>query len=110
MPAWYPYLFSNQRLTSTSGTSKALAEIIAPHGVSGHWNALSKTARIVIVASAAGVAILSLLAIIFCCIKQRRAGRREHAEIEAQREKEAAELVEYKRQMADGVFSQSSSC
>lgn len=40
----------------------------------------------------------------FCCIKQRRAGRREHAALLAQEQKEAAELQEYKLQMQAGKF------
>jgi len=99
---------SYESIKTIEGESKALTEINAPHGVSGHWNALSKATRIAIVASAAGVTILSLLTIVFCCIKQRRAGRREHAALESQREKEAEELAEYKHQMATGQFARSS--
>jgi hypothetical protein len=40
----------------------------------------------------------------FCCIKQRRAGKREHAALLATEQKEAAELQEYKRQMQGGKF------
>ncbi|KAF2493907.1 extracellular cell wall glucanase Crf1 [Lophium mytilinum] len=92
----------------TEGQSKAIKEITSPHGVTGRWKALSKTTQIAIAASAAGAAVLCLLAILFCCIKQRRAGRREYAELEAQREKEAAELVEYKTKMANGGFGHGS--
>jgi hypothetical protein len=41
----------------------------------------------------------------FCCIKQRRAGRKEHAALLAEEQKEAAELQEYKRQMQNGKFA-----
>ena len=51
---------------------------------------------------------MGILALAFCCVKQRRAGRREWAEQERQSEKEAAELLEYKRQMAQGRFGQGS--
>jgi flagellar biosynthesis/type III secretory pathway M-ring protein FliF/YscJ len=96
------------QLTPPRGKSDAIKEIEKPHGVSGRWNALSKTAQIAIVASSAGFALLCLLAIMFCCVKQRRAGRREHQALEAEREKEASELVEYKRQMATGQFGHGS--
>jgi hypothetical protein len=44
----------------------------------------------------------------FCCIKQRRAGKREHAALLASEQKEAAELQEYKRQMQGGKFAMGS--
>lgn len=40
----------------------------------------------------------------FCCVKQRRAGKREHAALLAGEQKEAAELEEYKNQMKNGKF------
>ena len=40
----------------------------------------------------------------FCCIKQRRAGKKEHAAMLAGEQKEAAELEEYKNQMQGGKF------
>jgi hypothetical protein len=41
---------------------------------------------------------------IFCCIKQRRAGKKEHAALLAGEQREAAELQEYKMQMKGGKF------
>ena len=50
-----------------------------------------------------------LLAVLWgvCCCKQRRAGRRERAVEDANWDKGAAELVEYRKQMAAGRFAQS---
>jgi hypothetical protein len=44
----------------------------------------------------------------FCCVKQRRAGRREHAALLAEEKKEAAELNAYKLQMQGGKFAMGS--
>jgi hypothetical protein len=45
-----------------------------------------------------------VLLLAFCCIKQRRVGKREHAALLANEQKEAAELDEYKSQMKAGKF------
>jgi flagellar biosynthesis/type III secretory pathway M-ring protein FliF/YscJ len=66
--------------------------------VRGHWNALGRTAQIAIIASIVGVVVIAACIIAFCCIKQRRAGRRDAAAYEAQQNKEAAELLEYRGQ------------
>ena len=43
--------------------------------------------------------------IVFCCIKQRRAGRREFAANKAMEDKEAAELIQLKQsQQANGKY------
>jgi hypothetical protein len=51
--------------------------------------------------------VLLLCIMAFCCIKQRRAGRKEHAALLADEQKEAAELQEYKLQMQNGKFAMS---
>ncbi|KAF2259812.1 hypothetical protein CC78DRAFT_536849 [Lojkania enalia] len=84
--------------------SEALQEIEKPHGVRNRWEALSKGAKIAIIASVIGFIVICACFITFCCIKQRRAGRREFAALQAEQNKEAAELLEYKRQMASGKF------
>jgi len=76
--------------------SPALAEITKPHGVKNRWNALSKGAQIGIIGGAIGGAILLGCIIAFCCIKQRRAGRREYAAYQAEVDKEAADLLQHK--------------
>jgi beta-lactamase regulating signal transducer with metallopeptidase domain len=79
-------------------------EIKAPSGVRNRWAALPQGAKIGIVAGALGLFAVLILVMAFCCIKQRRAGKKEHALL-AGEEKEAAELQEYKRQMQGGKFS-----
>ncbi|KKY15707.1 putative cell wall glucanase [Phaeomoniella chlamydospora] len=63
------------------------------------WNSLSKTAKVAIGSSAAGVAVLGVIAFAFCCIKQRKAGRRERALADAEYEKQTAELLQYRSEL-----------
>ena len=86
------------------GKSEILEEIQKPHGVVNRWEALPQAAKIGIIAGSAGVFVVLLLLMGFCCIKQRRAGRKEHAALLAQEQKDQAELQEYKRQMDSGKF------
>jgi hypothetical protein len=79
-----------------------------PQGVKGHWDALPKAAQIAIIGSALGTGALLLLLLTFCCIKQRRAGRREKAIADAEFEKGEAELMEFRRQnSANGYMMRS---
>lgn len=64
------------------------------------WNSLSSSAKIGIGASVAGVLVLSILIFAFCCIKQRRAGKRERMVEDAKFEKDQAELMAYRAQMS----------
>ena len=85
-----------------------LEEIQSPHGVKNRYNALSNGAKIGIVAGSLGAAALAGIVILFCCIKQRRAGRKEAQALLADEQKEAAELSEYKSQMQAGRFGMGS--
>ncbi|KAI9736297.1 MAG: hypothetical protein M1834_001183 [Cirrosporium novae-zelandiae] len=69
------------------------------------WHSLSKNTRIAIGCSAAGGAALLMALFAFCCIKQRRAGRKEAALHDAEMEKGAAELMEYRSRMANGGYA-----
>ncbi|KAF2180395.1 glycoside hydrolase family 16 protein [Zopfia rhizophila CBS 207.26] len=102
--AWGNMTGSWQSIKLMNGTSEALEEIRKPHGAKNRWNALPKAAQIAIIASIIGFVVIVACIIAFCCIKQRRAGRREFAALEAQQNKEASELLEYKRQMTSGRF------
>ncbi|KAF2033090.1 concanavalin A-like lectin/glucanase [Setomelanomma holmii] len=86
------------------GTSKVTQEIQKPSGVRNRWAALSQGAKIGIIAGSLGLFAILLCLMAFCCIKQRRAGRKEHSALLAEEQKEAAELQEYKRQMQSGKF------
>jgi hypothetical protein len=63
------------------------------------WNSLSHGAQIAIVASAAGAALLAVVAFAFFCVRQRRAGRRERELEDAAWQKNSAELMAYRAAM-----------
>jgi hypothetical protein len=95
-----------QSLTQCSPEKKSdvLKEIQDPSGVRNNWKALSAGAKSGIIIGALAVFGILVCLLMFCCIKQRRAGKREHAALLAGEQKEAAELEEYKRQMKGGKF------
>ncbi|RMZ82970.1 hypothetical protein DV737_g1833, partial [Chaetothyriales sp. CBS 132003] len=64
------------------------------------WNGLSKTAKIAIVSSVGGVALVCAAVFAFCCFKQRRAGRHERLIEDAKFEKDTAELLAYRTEMS----------
>jgi outer membrane biogenesis lipoprotein LolB len=72
--------------------------------VRNNWKALSAGAKSGIIIGSLAVFGILMCLLLFCCIKQRRAGKKEHAALLAGEEKEAAELQEYKRQMQSGKF------
>jgi hypothetical protein len=81
-----------------------MKEIQAPSGVRNHWKALSAGAKSGIIIGSLVAFGICVLLMAFCCIKQRRVGKREHAALLATEQKEAAELEEYKSQMKAGKF------
>jgi hypothetical protein len=76
--------------------SEPMKEISKPHGVRNRWKALGKGTQVGIIAGVIGFAAIAACLIAFCCIKQRRAGRKEYASYEAEVSKEAADLIEHK--------------
>lgn len=61
-----------------SGNSTVEQELNAVHlTLAQRWNNLSSGARIAIIASASAVVGIAALAFLFCCIRQRRLGKRE---------------------------------
>ncbi|RMZ78175.1 hypothetical protein DV738_g4080, partial [Chaetothyriales sp. CBS 135597] len=63
------------------------------------WNSLSQTAKIAILASIGGVALIAALGFAFFCFKQRRAGKHERLAEDAKFEKDTAELLAYRTEM-----------
>jgi len=80
-----------------AGNSTIAERLHSPHGISGHYLALSKTAKLGIAIAAISVTAILLALLVFCCIKQRRAGRRERAIADAEWERNMNELQQYKR-------------
>jgi hypothetical protein len=105
---YVPHLHLSKHMKLTNhhrgGKSEVLEEIQSPSGVRNRYNALSQGAKIGIISGSLGFAGICVLLIAFCCIKQRRAGRKEHNALLAQEQKDASELQEYKSQMQSGKF------
>lgn len=78
--------------------SPTIQEIEQPHGVGNRWSALSSTAKIAIIASSCGVAAILAAVMLFCCIKQRRAGAKEFAAYQAGVDKENTDLIQDREQ------------
>lgn len=72
------------------------------------WNKLPQWAKITIIAAPLGLLALAILVGCFCCIKQRKIGRKERLIEDAAWEKNNAEMLAYRRQMASGGFAQGS--
>lgn len=85
-----------------------LEEIQNPSGISEHWKALSTGAKTGIIAGVLSLIGVGLAIMAFCCVTQRRVGRKEHERLLAAEEKEASELQEYKKQMQGGRFAMGS--
>lgn len=64
------------------------------------WNGLSSTTKIAIGASVCGALLIAAIVFIFCCIKQRRAGKRERLLEDAKFEKDRAELMAFRAEMS----------
>jgi hypothetical protein len=93
------------RLTKCRGKSEVLEEIQSPHGVRNRFSALSSGAKAGIIIGSVSAFVIAVLGLLFYCIKQRRAGKKEHEALLAEEQKEAAELSEYKSQMQAGRFA-----
>lgn len=85
-----------------SGNSTIATALSAPPPLTlnQRYQALPKAAQIAIIAGSAslGAALFGLL--LFCCIKQRRAGRREREIADAAFQKEHAQMMMYRKQMS----------
>jgi hypothetical protein len=90
------------------GQSTVIKELNKPHGIKQHWEALSRTTRIVIIACSIGGLILLVAILTYCCITQGKKGRKEKALADAEYEKEQQEFNFYRMQMMKGGFSKSS--
>ena len=64
------------------------------------WMGLSQTAKIAIAASVCGTFLILIVVFVFCCIKQRRAGKREKLLEDARFEKDRSELMAFRAEMS----------
>lgn len=102
---------SADSIVSTGGRSKAAKAVQNPSAFGSAGSAiasLSQTAKIAIGASVAGVVALLAIVFCFCCLRARKAGKRERMFEEAKWERENAEMAAYKNQMASGKFATAS--
>lgn len=60
---------------------------------------MSNSSKIAIFSSVAGVLLISIALMIFCCVRQRRAGKREREIADAEFEKGTAELLAFRAEM-----------
>ena len=84
-----------------SGNSTAAHTLSAPppQSMTQKWNGLSKTTKIAIAASVAGVVAAAIVLFFLYCFKQRRAGRREREAEDSAYDKDTAELLQYRTVM-----------
>lgn len=96
------YTYSNtsgdyQSIVIASGNSTIAERLSKTHGVVAKFSSLSKTAKIAIAAGAISVFAIGIAVLTICCVRQRRAGRRERAVADAAWEKDMTELRQYKK-------------
>ncbi|KAJ4334696.1 hypothetical protein N0V95_009109 [Ascochyta clinopodiicola] len=96
--------YEKVKVINPTSKSDVLKEIQDPSGVRNNWKALSPGVKSGIIIGSLAVFGILVCLLLFCCIKQRRAGKKEHAALLADEQKEAAELQEYKKQMQSGKF------
>jgi hypothetical protein len=91
-------------LVPCSGTKRAFG-LDGNNGVSSaqsaaqRWRSLSDSAKIGIFCSVAGVLLVAIGIMAFCCVKQRRAGKKERMLADAEFEKGTAELLAFRAEM-----------
>ena len=91
-----------QSIKIASGNStiaKTLSEP-PPKSLKQRWSDLPTGAKIAVYASICAFIALVLGSWVFCCVKHRRAGKREGASENAAFEKDTAELMAYRMEMA----------
>jgi hypothetical protein len=90
-------------IKSTPGNSTIAARLAKVHGVQGakhKYHKLPGWAQASIAAGSVAVFTMVVIAMVFCCIRSRKAGRRERQIADELWEKDLQELQEYKAKMA----------
>jgi len=89
-----------EKVKVIEGKSETIKTIEEPHGIKNRFNALSKTSKIAIVAGVGGFVLIAAILGLSYFIIQRRKGRREFLQYQAQQDRENADLLQYKQQGA----------
>ena len=86
------------------GKSEAKEELDKPptKSVGQHWEGLSRGEKIGVAVGVIGFVALLAILMAFCCVKQRRLGRKEAALADAQYERDTAELIQFRAQGTRG--------
>lgn len=109
--SWYSYgdrsgsYESIEMKEGESNAYKALHEKTTSQKVQQKWDGLSTGAKIGIAAGVLGVFAICLVAFVFYCIKQRRAGKMEKEKADREWDGHQAELMEYRDRMKRGDFA-----
>jgi beta-glucanase (GH16 family) len=92
---------SYQSIQITNGTSKLAQKILAgpPPTLAQRWKNVSHVGKIAVYATGVGVGVLLIALIAFCCVKQRRSGRREHQEWNNEYERQRQDTMAYQMEL-----------
>ena len=96
---------SIKTIAGESNAYKALHALSMTQSVEKQWNGLSTGAKIGIACGIVGAFVVALIAFVFYCLKQRRAGKREKAVADQAWDAQHSELMEYRNRMARGDFA-----
>lgn len=92
--------FESIKIASGNSTIAKILSEPPPKSLHQRWNELAPGAKIAVYASIGAFIALVLSAWALCCIKHRRAGKREGAFESAAFEKDTAELMAYRADLA----------
>lgn len=109
--SWYGYedtsgsYESVKMVTGASNAFKAINELSSRQKAEQQWQGLSTGAKIGIAGGVLGFFAICLIAFVFYCIKQRRAGKAEKDKADKEWDSHQAELMEYRNRMKRGDFA-----
>ncbi|KAL6720314.1 hypothetical protein ACLMJK_002235 [Lecanora helva] len=91
--------YKSIKIASGNSTFANILSKPPPKSLKQEWSGLSSGAKIAIAAGIGAFIAFILGAWVFCCFKQRRAGKKEGALVDAAYEKDTAELMAYRAEM-----------
>lgn len=105
------YVPCQQSLTDTRGSSAANESLnaVPEKTLVEKFDGLSTGAKIGIACGAGGAVLLLAVIGTICCVRTRKAGRRERDVADADWDRSNSEMLAYRSQMSSGAFAQGSS-
>jgi len=85
-----------QSINVASGNSTVANRLGKPQGTANKFNALPEGAKIAILAGILSIIVISLLTLTFCCIRNRRQGRKERLAAEAAWNRDVSDMKDMK--------------